>query len=170
MYFKVKQGTKLFDDLKKLEEKMESCFDSSVELLEDIFGDESENMNFVPDFTKLAGGIIAVQLEKRRKGWEKHLAPWAEGQNLYKPNERMKEMKEAVERMKNLPTVSESEINSIINFEKIKDEGRVLTCPGFMFFDDLVVFDFPDYITEEYYKPVDGMVEITEEEYNNLTS
>ena len=114
MYYKVEQGCELFDKLKELESKMEDCFDTSVELLEDIFGDESDDMNFVPDFTKLAGGIIAVQLDKRRKGWEKHLAPWAEGNNLYKPNERMKEMKEVIERIESLPTVSESELNEII--------------------------------------------------------
>jgi hypothetical protein len=157
MKFRVNKGTPLFDKLILLQEKMWDCNNAAYDLVKKMGYKRMRGRGMV-----LAGGISTIEiLGGKPEGWRDNTYGVS---NEYFPKKN-KQNKEILAKIKALPVVEYRELNDLVNFDMHDTKSnRISFHPEIIWGDDAILIG----ISSQYenYKPVKGMVEILESEYN----
>jgi hypothetical protein len=169
MKFKVTKESDLYKKLMALHDRLISVRDEANKCAKDLGFTEYYHKSMV-----LGGGfygLVPVDGKTKTDGYS-----WAfsdrEG-NAVMPSKLTKN-KEILERIKNLPVVHYEELNELVDYKEElshrpsgKGHGTAMNfCPATSWGKGYVLIDIPVYNGK--YKPVDGMIEILESEYNTL--
>lgn len=163
MRYKILKGCKLFDRLIALQEKCQEANKAAFDFAKKLGSDE-----IVSDINinNLAGGISGIKLNEKPQGWK--LAAPKYYSNVYFPK-NTKANKEILESIAYLPVVKNEELNKILNYNmwaREKNDKRVSFNPGVYWNSEDVIFVA---VAEQVkYTPVEGMIEITVSEFNQL--
>lgn len=162
MKFKVVKGSVLFNKLDMLGEQIKEVKNLARKVARDLGFDNAYVRNFV-----LAGGLSGLCIADGRYKpdgykWVFKGAVWPTKAN-----------KEALLRLENLPVLTYDDLNKLVGYSEEMSErpgqgsGTVINwCPVVIFRDEYILLNVPVYSGK--YKPVKGMVEILESEYNAL--
>lgn len=169
MYYRVNKKSQLYTKLKELQLKMQAANNAAYKLVKELgFEKWRGKSNMV-----IAGGIVSLYSEKKPEGYA--FTYGAKAPNDFFPK-KLKSNKEILDKIKSLPTVSSYEFTDLLKYDwrqhqcptgERLGQSKVLFTPGLSFPENgEILISFPDYIKK--YKPVDGMIEITTTEHNNL--
>jgi aconitase B len=155
MKYIIKKGTPLFDRLTTLKEKMKEVNKVRHEFLHQ-YADEIE---YYERYHAIAGGIEAICFKSNPdpKQWKKF------DKDAFSPK---KSAKELWDKFYGLPYVHNNEFNDIIGFKKAFVGNRVVLRPALNIQDDYYLISVD---TEIEYTPVEGMEEIKDSEYKELS-
>ncbi len=160
MYYKILPETKLFAKLSKLKDEMMRCNEAALALVKSA-GYES----FRIGWHVLAGGISAVQISGGCPyGWKRASKRMSDA---YLPSNISKN-KELLHKIESLPTVTASQLNSILKFEEYLDNvtNSYYEYPYVAWEKNVILVRIND--TVQGYKPLKEMVEITFTEFTKL--
>ena len=171
MKYKVLPGTALFDTLMAVQKKMIKANKAADKIAKEVGAEGCANAS-----NKIAGGILGFkfkiggQKNSDKPGWKK----LESGYTLWWfPLEKEKSNKDLLQRIYELPTIDISELNTPLNFHggAVSHEGGIawVKTPSVLFPDKkqaVILIGIHPGLKE--YKPVDGMIDILESEYNKL--
>lgn len=161
MYYKVLPDCDLYNKLDALKREMKRCNTDALDLAKSIGYDQIRLGWF-----GIAGGISAFQIEGLiPKGWKRASKKAPEG--AFFPKE-IAANKDLLELIKNLPKVSSEQLADIVNFKEYLDEETHLYYkhPFASWKTDIVLLKIAEIIDD--YVPVEGMIEITQTEFNAI--
>jgi len=158
MYFKILPGTKAFNRIQKVRNCQIIARDMAIEIVKEVGA-----KTWLLPYDSIGGGIAAFQMDKCPDGWKR--AGGSDIKNGYFPK-ASPQNKELLARIKALPTIKLSDYANALNYEP-QSRGRELSlCPGIQFKNKFLLID----ALVENYKPLPGMIEITESEYRKLSA
>jgi len=160
--YKISKGTKTFNALIQLMDKIKTCNKLAEDLAIELGGKNTASTG-----RYLAGGIEAVEFDSNsmpdKAIWKSVGYKW---QNLYKPKSSQKAIWDKIIA---LPTMNVDELNNIINFESqfiSSDRGMAdVKRPAVIICKKYILMELPN---ECKYKPNEDIIEILNSEYVNL--
>ncbi len=160
MKYKVSKGTELFKKLDDFEKEMKRCNKAAFDLVEQLGYKTMRGK-----YATLAGGISSIVIEGTAPPlWKK----CANGSKEYFPMKRNAN-KELLEKIRALPIVEYDDLNKLLKYDPWKrknaDDRRISFHPGFICRKGYFLISVASYVK---YKPLPGMVEILESEYEKL--
>jgi hypothetical protein len=155
MYFKVKEKSKLFEQLKAIETRIKEANDAATTLVKEMGYEDF----YRKSFPYVGGGISAIVSKTRPADWASMAAKFGKP-NLYMPKRHSKG-KVLWDKIEALPLVKNDEIYKIINYPT----GLMVT-PGIRFGKATFLIQIDESIN---YVPVKGMVEILASEFKKLS-
>jgi hypothetical protein len=155
MYFKVKNTTKLFGQLKVIQTRIIKANAAASALAKEL-GNEDYYRKGYP---YIGGGISAFESKTRPSGWASMAAKFGQP-NLYMPKKHSKG-KALWDKIEALPLVKNEEVYEIIGYPN----GLMVT-PGIRFGNEVFLIQIDDTIA---YTPVKGMTEILSSEFKKLS-
>lgn len=160
MKYKIEQGTETFAKLEVLHKEMKRVDRAVWKLLKEL------RANRCVQGTCLAGGLRAVEMNKKPEGWVHFSKP---SLMLFAPKATNKEW---LEKFKKLPTVPYSAMNDIVGFKggNMTADGdgfSIVRCPGIEFGKTVMLLDTGP--KSKYVPPNGDIVEILESEYDRLS-
>lgn len=155
MYFKVKEKSKLFEQLKAIQTRIKEANDAAAALVKELGYDDY----YRKGFPYIGGGISAIESKTRPKDWNSMAAKLGKP-SIYMPKNHSKG-KEIWIKINELPLVKADELYDIINYPK----GEIVT-PGVRFGQNCFLIQIDDDVQ---YVPPKGMVEIIASEFKKLS-
>jgi hypothetical protein len=166
MKFKVLKGTKLFDELNKVQEELAAAHRASKVIVKELGFKEWHKQSFC-----LGGGISAFRSKTKPDGYA---FAYADRDREAIFPKKTKANKEILERIKNLPIIDYDRLNKLIKFDwrkSMKGNGKgglhTSFAPGIAWRKEAVVLDI-DEAYDDTYKPIKDMIEITTSEFKKL--
>jgi len=167
MKFIIKKGSKVYDQLRELEKKIIAAKKAAQKLRKELGAED-----LATNSDHIAGGIDALQFQKQPDGYRKVGQPW---QRLYYPKaDYLKKNKELAKKLRELPVVEAEELNDIVKFDGMQmlegDGAALLTivkCVGITCGKDYILMNTHEGAK---YKPIPGIVEIKESEFQKMVS
>ena len=162
MKYKILKGTELFKKLADLRKRMNEVQKQAKDLAIELGGTAAATSG-----RNLAGGIDAVEFDKKPDGWRSVGNSW---QNLYYPKADKKN-KEIHDKINALPILKFEELNNAVGFSA---NQSVCNSNGFAFIKTVGMQWHKDFILMETaegtkYTPVDGVQEILGSEFEELS-
>lgn len=159
MYFKILPDTKLFDDLTEINKGMIAAKAAIIDTLKQMgftgkYASSSGSYNLVScDAIEIEGG--------KPEGWKVMGSKW---QQLYWP---LASNKKALQQLSALPSIKNEVINDRLKFSfSLGDNLEMYHRPGVQWHKKFILVE----TVSAKYKPVAGMIEILESEFNKLKS
>jgi hypothetical protein len=169
MKYKVEKGTKLFEKLDALGDRMMEVNKAAFTLVKEMGFKEfhTAGTGFV-----FAGGISAVRSKTKPEGYVYAFGPSEREAFFPKKNKANKELLAKIEA---LPIIKADELNTLVNFDPFADTpavtrtgGRNISFhPGISWGKEYILIEVSHHY-EESYKPAKDMIEITTSEYQKL--
>jgi hypothetical protein len=171
MKYKVLEGTPLYQILSNVQKKMENAANLSKAIVKEVGAEDYARASH-----KIAGGIRAFKFKEcicknsEKPGWKK----MESGCTFWlMPLAKEKSNKDLLKRIDALPTIGIEQINLPLNFNggAVSSDGGIawVSTPAVVFPDKkqkiFLIEIHPEF---KDYKPVDGMIEILESEFNKL--
>lgn len=165
MKYKVLPSCDLYTALTAIQLKMVECNNAANTFVKGLGYERFRLSSYRNGHQVIAGGVSSIEiLTGKPEGWRK-----AVGHKEYMPS-KLKKNKDLLDKIAALPFVTNSEITDLLKYDwrnTTKSAGnRISFCPGVIWKKKLILIDVADYVK---YKPVAGMVEILESEYQKLS-
>lgn len=161
MKYKIVKGTKLFNQLTALNERIKLVDKMAKDLATSLGGTEVATKG-----NNLAGGIdgIAFKDHPGKDGWMKVGNTW---QNLYYPKAVNRQIRKQIAE---LPTIEYKELNDMVGFQgnQVVSESKGLAwvkSVGVFFHKEVILMET---VEGSKYRPVPGVKEILGSEYDKL--
>lgn len=158
MKFKILKGTELFSTLQDVQNGLIAG--------QAAISDELKQMGFTGQFASGSSSYLlscdAVEIKgDKPDGWKVVGEKW---QSLYYPKQTNKA---ALKKINAMPQIKVDALNKPLNFSfSVTVNLEIYHRPGFAFHKDYILIETGNAT----YKPVEGMIEILESEYNSLYS
>ena len=151
----------LFDKITALFKRGEECNKAANDWIINHFG---EFKPYAIPYSSMFGGILAVRLDKKPDGWRVEGKDW---QNLFAPKANNKKV---LAELKQLPMVKSDELKELLSYKNYSGPSSnrfgftMNSRPGVIVEDEYILLD-----ASNQWKPIAGVVEILESEYNMLS-
>jgi hypothetical protein len=170
MYYKVERGCDLFDELKQVQNEVDTVEKAAHDFVMKIT-DGKEDAKWFGKRGKRAGGIAAISFKKgwQPEGWvvENKCYP-----NFYRPHARNKAMATVRNEIESLPVVEYDRINKIFRIDRSKLPYvgplgmRWFSGPGITWKDDIILLKFVEqWLVKNHLPKIEGLQSVTFEEY-----
>lgn len=159
MNYVIKKGSELYEKLIAIQKRAKDARDKALQLAKDFGGKEAYTNG-----RHFSGGLDAVEFDTPPEGWRSVGKKWLK---LYYPKSVNKE---ALSKIADLPVVEIDEVNAILSFQggQVVSAGDGLAfvkMPHVYFRKDCILIKVTSGVK---YKPVQGMEEILESEFQKL--
>jgi hypothetical protein len=160
MKYKILKGTETFGKLHELNSKMKKCEAAASSLAIEL-GGSKDGKRLSRGLDCIAGGLAGIEMKTKLEGW-RYASKNHYG--FYYPR-RIKQNKEVLDRIENLPVLTYNDLNEIVSFDQQASGMRWFNCPGVDWRDEYILLHIDN---DCYFTPNADMVEILESEYIKL--
>lgn len=166
MKFLIKNNCEVYTQLQQLSIRIENARAAALKVCQKIGATD-----YATGSRRLAGGIDGFNFPKKPEGYHMVGQSW---QNLYYPNVAfLKKNKEIATMLDNLPTLEHDELNKIVKFKAPQTITNASAGLGIAMVYTVGIFWGEGYILMQVhegckYKPIAGIKEIKESEFNKL--